>query len=84
MGLNPGERCRDVNGTARPRRRAGSPGKAGAPEQAQVLHYVTVQQQAAMLSSIDVFWLLALIFGTGRSYSLMRKPGLGAAPPPAH
>jgi hypothetical protein len=47
-----------------------------------VLHYVTAQQQAAMLSSIDVFWLLALIFGAlARVVFLMRKPGLEPRPP---
>lgn len=82
MGLNPGERCHDVNGTARPRQRAGPPGKAGAPGQAQVLHYVTAQRQAAVLSAIDVFWLLALIFGALAPVAfLMRKPGLGPRPP---
>jgi hypothetical protein len=38
-----------------------------------------------MLSYIDVFWLLPLIFGARVPVvSLMRNPNPGAAPPPAH
>lgn len=58
---------------------------ADALHQAQALLYSMVQKQAAMLSFIDSFWLMAVIFGAlVPLVFLLRKPDPGAARPPAH
>jgi DHA2 family multidrug resistance protein len=52
---------------------------------AQALLYATVQKQAALLSYIDTFWILAVGFmALVPLIFLLRKPKPGAGAPPAH
>ncbi|HUH85190.1 MAG TPA: DHA2 family efflux MFS transporter permease subunit [Stellaceae bacterium] len=58
---------------------------ADALQQAQGMLYATVQKQAMLLSFIDCFWVLALLFAALIPLVfLMRRPRPGAPPPPAH
>ena len=58
---------------------------ADALQQAQALLYATVQKHAMVLSFIDCFWVLALLFlALVPLVFLMRRPRAGAAAPPAH
>ncbi|HEX9490616.1 MAG TPA: DHA2 family efflux MFS transporter permease subunit, partial [Stellaceae bacterium] len=58
---------------------------ADALQKAQALLYATVQKQAAMLSYIDSFWVMGVIFiALVPLLFLMKKPQPGAAAPPAH
>jgi MFS transporter, DHA2 family, multidrug resistance protein len=58
---------------------------ADALQQAQALLYATVQKHAMVLSFIDCFWALALLFlGLVPLVFLMRRPRAGAGVPPAH
>jgi DHA2 family multidrug resistance protein len=52
---------------------------------AQALLYATVQKQAALLSYIDTFWILAVGFmALVPLIFLLRKPKPGTDAPPAH
>ncbi len=52
---------------------------------AQAMLYATVQKQAAVLSYIDTFWVLAVGFmALVPLIFLLRKPAPGAGAPPAH
>jgi MFS transporter, DHA2 family, multidrug resistance protein len=59
---------------------------ADALQKAQALLYMTVQKQAAMLSYIDSFWLLGMLFLVlVPLVFLMKRPEPGGGPaPPAH
>jgi MFS transporter, DHA2 family, multidrug resistance protein len=58
---------------------------ADALHQAQALLYSTVQRQAAMLSFIDGFWVMAMIFiALAPLVFLLRNPKPGADVPPVH
>ena len=63
-------------------------GSASAPDallQAQASIYATVQQQAAMLSYLDAFLLLSIIFALlVPVVFLLRRPSATAEAPPAH
>jgi len=64
---------------------AGAASAADALHQAQAQIYALVQQQAAMLSYIDAFWVFGVVFlALVPLVFIMRRPGSGAAPPPAH
>jgi MFS transporter, DHA2 family, multidrug resistance protein len=55
---------------------------ADATQQAQAFVYQMVQRQATVLSFIDTFWLLAVLFAALMPFVvLMRRPRGGAAPP---
>ncbi|MFZ3237905.1 MAG: DHA2 family efflux MFS transporter permease subunit, partial [Stellaceae bacterium] len=57
----------------------------GALHQAQAELYAIVQQQAAMLSYLDAFWLVgAVLVAMIPLVLLLRKPVAGDAAPPAH
>ena len=57
----------------------------GALHQAQAELYAIVQQQAAVLSYIDSFWLVgAVLLAMVPLVLLLRKPAPGAAAPPVH
>jgi DHA2 family multidrug resistance protein len=57
----------------------------GALHQAQAELYAIVQQQAAVLSYLDAFWLVgAVLVAMIPLVLLLRKPVPGAAPTPAH
>jgi DHA2 family multidrug resistance protein len=61
---------------------AGSANAADALHKAQAQLYAIVQKQALMLSYIDAFWLLALVFAAlVPLVLLLRKPDHGPAPP---
>ena len=61
---------------------AGSANAADALLKAQAQLYAIVQKQAVMLSYIDAFWLLAVVFAALVPLVLMlRKPDIAAAPP---
>jgi DHA2 family multidrug resistance protein len=61
---------------------AGSANAADALHKAQAQLYAIVQKQALMLSYIDAFWLLAIVFAAlVPLVLLLRKPDHGAAPP---
>jgi DHA2 family multidrug resistance protein len=58
---------------------------ADALHQAQAQLYAVVQRQALVLSYIDAFWLLAVVFAAMLPLVLLlRKPNLGNAGLPAH
>jgi DHA2 family multidrug resistance protein len=58
---------------------------ADALQKAQALLYATVQKQAAMLSYIDAFWFMGVIFiALVPLLFLMKRPQPSAAAPPAH
>jgi MFS transporter, DHA2 family, multidrug resistance protein len=64
---------------------AGSSNAADALHQAQAQLYAMVQRQAAMLSYIDAFLLLAVIFtALVPLVFLLRKPDSASGAPPAH
>jgi DHA2 family multidrug resistance protein len=57
----------------------------GALHQAQAELYAIVQQQAAVLSYLDAFWLVgAVLIAMISLVLLLRKPVPGAAAPAAH
>ncbi len=57
----------------------------GALHQAQAELYAMVQQQAAVLSYLDAFWLVgAALVAMVPLVLLLRKPASGAGAPPAH
>jgi DHA2 family multidrug resistance protein len=61
---------------------AGSGSAADALHKAQAQLYAMVQKQAVMLSYLDTFWLLAVIFAAlAPLVFLLRKPDSAAAPP---
>jgi DHA2 family multidrug resistance protein len=65
--------------------RAANASAADALQHAQALLYATVQKQATMLSFIDSFWVMAVLFiALVPLVFLMRKPDFGRPPPPAH
>jgi MFS transporter, DHA2 family, multidrug resistance protein len=58
---------------------------ADALHHAQAALYAIVQQQAAVLSYIDAFWLVgAILLAMIPLVLLLRKPPRGASRPPAH
>jgi len=64
---------------------AGHASAVGALHQAQAELYAIVQQQAAVLSYLDSFWLVgAVLVAMIPLVLLLRKPVPGAAAPPAH
>ena len=64
---------------------AGHGSAVGALHQAQAELYAIVQQQAAVLSYIDSFWLVgAVLLAMVPLVLLLRKPAPGAAAPPVH
>ncbi len=64
---------------------AGHSSAVGALHQAQAELYAIVQQQAAVLSYINSFWLVgAVLVAMIPLVLLLRKPVPGAAAPPAH
>jgi DHA2 family multidrug resistance protein len=64
---------------------AGHSSAVGALHQAQAQLYTIVQQQAAVLSYLDSFWVVgALLIAMAPLALLLRKPALGATAAPAH
>jgi len=64
---------------------AGHASAGGALHQAQAELYAIVQQQAAVLSYLDSFWLVGGVLVTMiPPVLLLRKPAPGAFAPPAH
>ncbi len=64
---------------------AGHASAVGALHQAQAELYATVQQQAAVLSYLDSFWLVGgVLVAMIPLVLLLRKPVPGALAPPAH
>jgi DHA2 family multidrug resistance protein len=63
---------------------AGSGNAADALHQAQAQLYAIVQRQAAMLSYIDAFWLLAIIVTALVPLVFLLRKSDSAAAPPAH
>jgi DHA2 family multidrug resistance protein len=57
---------------------------ADATQQAQAFVYQMVQRQATMLSFIDTFWLLAVLFAALMPFVLLMRRPRGGAAPPAH
>jgi len=57
---------------------------ADAAQHAQALVYQMVQRQATMLSYIDTFWILALLFAAMVPFVLLMQRPRGGGAPPAH
>jgi MFS transporter, DHA2 family, multidrug resistance protein len=57
---------------------------ADATQQAQALVYQMVQRQATMLSYIDTFWILAVLFAALMPFVLLMRRPSGSTAPPAH
>ncbi|MBV9521291.1 MAG: DHA2 family efflux MFS transporter permease subunit [Alphaproteobacteria bacterium] len=72
----------DTIGAIQQQMQAGGASAADALHQAQAQLYAMVQQQASMLSFIDAFWLLGVIFLLLVPFLfLMRRPDPATAPP---
>lgn len=57
---------------------------ADAAQHAQALVYQLVQRQATMLSYIDTFWILALLFAAMVPFVFLMQRPRGGGAPPAH